>query len=90
MAMPMIAGPGSIATVMLIMARAQGLEANIAVLAALFANLALMLAALLAVAPLMRLFGQNVEAVITRVLGVILAALAVQFVVDGLRGSHLF
>jgi multiple antibiotic resistance protein len=90
MAMPMIAGPGSIATVMLIMARAQGLEANIAVLAALLATLALMLAALLAVGPLMRLFGQNVEAVITRVLGVILAALAVQFVVDGVRGSHLF
>ena len=90
MAMPMIAGPGSIATVMLIMARAQGLEANIAVLAALFANLALMMGALLAVGPLMRLFGQNVEAVITRVLGVILAALAVQFIVDGLKGSHLF
>jgi len=42
------------------------------------------------VAPLMRLLGQKVEAVITRVLGVILAALAVQFVVDGLKGSHLF
>ena len=90
MAMPMIAGPGSIATVMLLCARAQGLQANIAVLGALFANLLLMLVALLAIAPLMRLLGQQVEAVITRVLGVILAALAVQFVVDGIRGSHLF
>ncbi|MBO9574237.1 MAG: MarC family protein [Sphingobium sp.] len=90
MAMPMIAGPGSIATVMLLMARAQGMEANIAVLGALFANLLLLLVTLLAVGPLLRLLGQQVEAVITRVLGVILAALAVQFVIDGLRGSALF
>lgn len=90
MAMPMIAGPGSIATVMLLFARAQGLEANIAVAAALLANLVIMALALVMVAPLMRLFGQQVEAVITRVLGVILAALAVQFVVDGIKGSHLF
>jgi len=90
MAMPMIAGPGSIATVMLLMSRAQGVEASIVVISALLANLLLMLVALLAVGPLMRLVGQQVEAVITRVLGVILAALAVQFVVDGLRGSHLF
>ncbi|HZV58422.1 MAG TPA: MarC family protein [Sphingobium sp.] len=90
MAMPMIAGPGSIATVMLLMARAQGMEANLLVLAALLANLMLLGAALLAIGPLMRLVGQQVEAVVTRVLGVILAALAVQFVVDGLRGSQLF
>jgi len=90
MAMPMIAGPGSIATAMLLMARADGMEASAVVLSALLANLLLMLVSLLAVAPLMRLLGQKVEAVITRVLGVILAALAVQFVIDGLKGSHLF
>ncbi len=90
MAMPMIAGPGSIATVMLLMARADSVEANVVVLGALLANLALMLIALVAVGPLMRLLGQKVEAVITRVLGVILAAMAVQFIIDGLKGSHLF
>lgn len=89
MAMPMIAGPGSIATIMLLMAKAQGLEASLVVLAALLANLALMLLALLLVGPFMRLFGQQVEAVITRLLGVILAALAVQFIIDGLRGSFV-
>jgi multiple antibiotic resistance protein len=89
MAMPMIAGPGSIATVMLLMARAHGSEESAIVLAALGLNLALMLLALLAVAPIMRLFGNQVEAVITRLLGVILAALAVQFVLDGLQGSIL-
>ena len=87
MAMPMIAGPGSIATVMLLTAGAHGAEASAIVLAALLANLALMMIALLAIGPVMRLFGDQVEAVITRLLGVILAALAVQFVLDGLSGS---
>ena len=35
----------------------------------------------------MRLLGARVEAVITRVLGVLLGAMAVQFVIDGLRGA---
>lgn len=87
MAMPMIAGPGSIATVMLLTAGAHGAEQSAVVLVALAANLVLMLAALLAIGPIMRLFGSQVEAVITRLLGVILAALAVQFVLDGLSGS---
>jgi multiple antibiotic resistance protein len=89
MAMPMIAGPGSIATVMLLMARAQGMEQSFVVLGALAANLAILAIAMLTIGPLMRLFGNQVEAVITRLLGVILAALAVQFVLDGLEGSIL-
>ena len=44
-----------------------------------------MLGALLAAGPLMRLLGDKVEAVITRLLGVLLAALAAQFVMDGIR-----
>jgi len=39
----------------------------------------------MAASPLMRVFGARVEAVITRLLGVLLAALAAQYVVDGLR-----
>ncbi|USU03589.1 MarC family protein [Sphingomonadaceae bacterium OTU29THOMA1] len=87
MAMPMIAGPGSIASVMLLMARTNGIEATAVVLAALGAILLLTLAALLAAGPLMRLLGARIEAVITRLLGVLLAALAVQFVMDGLQVS---
>jgi multiple antibiotic resistance protein len=83
MAMPMIAGPGSIATVMLLMSRADGAEQAAVVLSALGANLMLMLVALLAAGPLMRVLGVKIEAVITRLLGVLLAALAVQFVIDG-------
>ncbi len=87
MAMPMIAGPGSIASVMLLMARNDGIERTLVVLAALAAILLLTLVALLLAAPLMRLLGAKIEAVITRLLGVLLAALAVQFVMDGLQVS---
>jgi multiple antibiotic resistance protein len=87
MAMPMIAGPGSIATVMLLMARAEGFPERLAVIGALAAVLVLMMGALLAAGPLMKLLGQRIEAVITRLLGVLLAALAAQFVIDGLKAS---
>jgi multiple antibiotic resistance protein len=87
LAIPMIAGPGSIATVMLLMARAEGTEATMVILAALAAVMVLCFLALLAAAPLMRLVGAKAEAVVTGLLGVLLAALAAQYVIDGLRGS---
>ena len=87
MAMPMIAGPGSIASVMLLMSQNTGIERSAVVLAALATILALTLAALLAAGPMMRFLGAKIEAVITRLLGVLLAALAAQFVIDGLRAS---
>jgi multiple antibiotic resistance protein len=85
MAMPMIAGPGSIASVMLLMARNDGMQRSLVVLAAMGTILLLTLLALLAAGPIMRLLGQRIEAVITRLLGVLLAALAVQFVLDGVQ-----
>jgi len=87
MAMPMIAGPGSIASAMLLMQRSHGLEAHLVVMAALATVLLMMMGALLAAGPLMRFLGYKVEAVITRLLGVLLAALASQFVIDGVRAS---
>jgi multiple antibiotic resistance protein len=87
MAIPMIAGPGSIASIMLLMARGEGLTASLVVLGAFLATMVLTLAALLAAGPLMRLMGHKVEGVITRLLGVILAALAAQFVIDGIERS---
>jgi multiple antibiotic resistance protein len=86
-AMPMIAGPGSIASVMLLMSQNDGIERSGAVLAAMAAILALTLLALLTAGPLMRLVGAKIEAVISRLLGVLLGALATQFVIDGIRAS---
>jgi len=87
MGIPMIAGPGSIASVMLMMARSGSLERALVVVAALAAILTLTLIALLAAGWLMRLIGRRLEAMLTRLLGVILAALAVQFVIDGITVS---
>lgn len=87
MGIPMIAGPGSIASAMLLTSRAEGLEQDLIVLAAIGIVLIMTFAALLLAAPLMRLVGDRMEAMITRLLGVILAALAVQFVIDGVRAS---
>ncbi|MCE2842660.1 MAG: MarC family protein [Novosphingobium sp.] len=87
MAMPMIAGPGSIATIMLLTARAKGTDETLVVLGALGAVMLLTLLALVAAGPLMKLLGARVEAVITRLLGVLLAALAAQYVIDGLKAT---
>ena len=59
------------------------------VLGALLLTLVLTLLALLLAGPLMRLLGHRMEAMLTRLLGVILAALAVQFVIDGLQPQLL-
>lgn len=87
MAIPMIAGPGSIASIMLLMARSKGIEQTFVVLGALGSVLVLTLVALLLAGPLMTLIGHKVETVVTRLLGVLLAALAAQFVIDGIRAS---
>ena len=87
MAIPMIAGPGSIAAVMLLTSRSHGWEETAVLGAALAANLILTLGSLLAAAPLMKFMGRKTETMITRLLGVILAALAAQFIIDGIRSA---
>ena len=87
MAMPMIAGPGSIASVMLLMSHSETYREQLVVFGALAVILVLTLIALLAAGPLMRIVGAKIEAVISRLLGVLLAALATQFVIDGIRAA---
>ena len=87
MAIPMIAGPGSIASAMLWVSRADDVLHVAVVLAAITVVILITMATLLAAGPLMRLIGERIEAMITRILGVILAALAAQFIVDGLKQS---
>jgi len=89
MAMPMLAGPGSIATMMLLTSRAKGDGQTLIVLGAMLTVMLLSFAALAAAGPLMRVLGDKVEAVITRLLGVLLAALAAQYVIDGIKATQL-
>lgn len=87
MAIPMISGPGSIASAMLWVSRADDAAQVLTVLAAITVVILITVVCLLAAGPIMRLIGERIEAMITRILGVILAALAAQFVVDGLKQS---
>lgn len=85
---PMIAGPGSIATAMLYMQNAGSDPVSIAITSAAI-GLNLLLAGLifLAAVPLMKIVGESVAGAITRIFGVILAALAVQLMLDGVIGA---
>lgn len=85
-AIPMLAGPGSIATVMLLMGKNEGdITAQFIVIGALAVVLLTCVILYLLASVVERFIGETVSAVITRLLGVILSALAVQFVTDGLR-----
>lgn len=85
---PMLAGPGTIATAMLYMGNAAGnvLEQGV-VVAALALNMLITLGIFLAAGPLMRFMGDSVAGALTRILGVILAALSVQLLIDGIKGA---
>ena len=86
LAIPLLAGPGAITTVLLYTGERSATELAVFV-AVLLAVLLLTLASLLLAPRLMRLFGETGSNVLTRVLGVLLAALAVQFVLDGIGAS---
>jgi multiple antibiotic resistance protein len=90
LATPLIAGPGAMGAVILLMANAEGdLQRQMVVLASLLAILALTLLALLAASQLHRLLGVTGMHVISRIFGVLLSALAVQFIFDGIAQSGL-
>ena len=85
LAIPLIAGPGAMTTVVLLMGTARGSLARQAeVLAVLACVLLLTLACLLGAGRLARFLGLTGTNVVTRVSGLFTAALAVQFVLDGL------
>lgn len=87
LAIPLIAGPGAIATMILYFTQNTGALERGMILAGAGANLLLTLGAFLAAGPLTRLMGATVASMITRIFGIILAALAAQFVVDGVVGA---
>lgn len=90
LATPLIAGPGSIASMILLMDEHSGdLAGQAVVVAALMAVLAVTLVLLLLSGLVERLLRRTGTMVVTRVLGMLLAALAVQFVMDGLAASGL-
>jgi len=90
LATPLIAGPGAMGATILLMAKARGdLVAQTIVISALFAILLLTLLLLLLATNVQKLFGVTGMNVISRILGVLLAALAVQFMFDGIMESGM-
>jgi multiple antibiotic resistance protein len=87
LAIPMISGPGTLASVMILAAEARAVEFGLGVVLATGAVVLLLcFVALRLAGPIGRLLGQTGVNVVTRVLGLLLAALAVQYVADGVRG----
>jgi multiple antibiotic resistance protein len=86
MGIPMIAGPGTIASLLLMMSDSPSVADQISILAALGAVLLVALFSFLIAGLLMKIMGKTIMNVLTRVLGFLLAALAAQFVIDGITG----
>ncbi len=90
LATPLIAGPGAIATMILLVGQSgPGWQGAAWVIGLLLLMMAVTFAFLLASPPLERLLGRTGVVVITRLLGMLLAALSVQFVIDGVRQTGL-
>lgn len=88
-AIPLLAGPGCMTAIILLMSRARDISEQATVLGALMATHLVALLCLLVAAPIQRLLGSGGVNILARVMGVILAAMSVQFVADGLRGMKL-
>lgn len=87
-AIPLIAGPGAMTSMVLLMGNTGGDPIFMGVVLAVLALvLSILFVTLIAAERVARALGVTGTNVITRVLGLILAALAVQFVIDGLRGT---
>ena len=90
MAIPLIAGPGAIASILLLMSRAENDPLRQAVtIGVLIAVMAVAAGILIAAGWTVRLLGVTGVNVLSRVFGIILAALAIQFILNGLQASGL-
>jgi multiple antibiotic resistance protein len=85
LATPLLAGPGAIATVMVLVRRNPGGDARLAVVAGIVGAAVVVGAALLVAGRLARLVPQALLQFVTRVFGLLLSAIAVQLIVDAVR-----
>ena len=90
LAMPLIAGPGAMATMILLAGAPEtSWTDSLAIHLVMLAVIAVVFAFFLAAGLLERALGPTGINVITRLLGMLLAALSVQFVIDGIRATGL-
>ena len=90
MAIPFIAGPGSIAYIMLLMSNfSENAESQGIAIGAMLSVLFLTIFILMTATKIIGWLGQTVANAITRILGVLLAALATQYIFDGIKGTFI-
>jgi multiple antibiotic resistance protein len=88
LAIPLMAGPGAITASVLLAGRSHGEPLQLAVLLAVIALVfAICFVVFALAAPIVRRLGGTANNVLSRLLGVVLAALAVQYVIDGVRAA---
>ena len=90
LATPLIAGPGAMGVVVLLIAESSTWSEQAAIITAILLVLLLTLVLLLLADRVQKVFGVTGMHAVGRVLGVLLSALAVQFIFDGIRESGLF
>jgi len=90
LAIPLVAGPGAMATIILLIGNHPGdMGAQLLIFGVMFAVVAAALGFFLLAGPIERALGKTGITVVTRLLGMLLAALSVQFVIDGLNDIGL-
>ena len=85
LALPLLAGPGAIATVMVLVSRGKGITNTLTVVGAVVVTMIATYLLLRAASLVQRVLGQSGVAIFQRVMGLLLAAIAVQFIVEGGR-----
>ena len=90
LATPLLAGPGALTTMILLVGDGGGAVQTLIIHLVMLSVLALNMVLFMLAGPLSRALGRTGTMVVTRLLGMLLAALSVQFIIDGLRGTGLY
>ena len=90
LATPLLAGPGALTTMILLVGSDPTALHTLMIHLVMLSVLALNMVLFLLAGPLSRVLGRTGTMVVTRLLGMLLAALSIQFILDGLRGTGLF
>lgn len=85
LAIPLIAGPGAISAAVLLSATLPGVAGQATLVGVIFVGIVLTYLVFVLAEGVDKFLGQTGRSILTRLLGVILAALAVQFVADGVK-----
>ncbi len=90
LAVPLLSGPGAISTILVLTSRSGNLWKDGIVLGALMLTMLITYTVFRFAEPILKFFKETGIRLLTRIMGLILAALAVQFVIDGLRAAFPF